>query len=118
MGSKTNNSDNQYAVAVPLGSADVNGTKLDLTSSSGALSANKLTASKRYKLSLGPSASSPGFFKWASSVSLPASNADETEGFWLMPGESEIGICPTGATRIAGILESGTGTLYITRLPA
>ena len=105
--------DGAYAAVVPL-TSQCKGTRLALTTSSAALTAGRLTTGELYKLSLEPTSSSACFVQFAASATLPASDAAVAEGFWLLPGETEI--VTAGATRLAGIMISGTGTLLVTKL--
>lgn len=119
MSNRRSKADGEHAAFVPLG-GHVNsaggslGTRLSVTTASAALTAGRITANAKYKVGLDPTSGGACFCKFASSASLPASDAAEAEGFWLMPGECEIVFATTN--QLAGILTAGTGTLYFTRL--
>lgn len=112
MTSKSKNK-GEYGALVALGAASA-GSRLALTTTSTAFTSGKLTPGLLYKVSLDPASSGVAWIEPDGTAAIPASDADMTAGFWLMPGESEI----LDATSLiySAILTAGTGTLYVTRL--
>lgn len=114
MGSKASKADGDYASVVPINSTTAC-TRLALTTASATLTAGKLVVNAIYKMGLDPSASGSAWIDLNGGTAVaPASDADATAGFWLMPGETEIVKASTDL--VSGIMLAGTGTLLITRL--
>lgn len=114
MGSKASKDDGLYATVVPINST-TKSTRLALTTASATLTADKLVVNALYKFGLDPSASGSAWIDLDGGTAVaPASDADATAGFWLMPGEREIVKASTNL--VSGIMLAGTGTLLITRL--
>jgi hypothetical protein len=105
--------DGEAATVILLGGS-TKGTRLALTTSSAPLTAGRLTVGVRYKLTLTPDSSGAAWIDLTGGTAVaPASDAAETAGFWLQPGEVEI--IEATANRLSGIMLAGTGTLLITR---